>query len=328
VPGVAPGSAGAAGTPGSTNGTGFQPLAPIPGLDDTTANNVTATSLASFLQNLYKYLIGVAAIIAIIQIIRGGIEYATVDNVGKKTDGKRHIQQALFGLVLVLSPALVFTIINPAIINLSLNLPPLNTPQGTSTLGTAPTTTTDPATGCTVTGTYFEQATCPTQAAAQAFVSACTSAVPGGTVSGSVLPCQSTSSSGTCTDPSYSATCSTQSAPHAFLDVAQAGWSLTGIINWVVDYADYEPTATSPLDPNNGVDVQQFASKCLASSGEVCLYMTSASASTCPYTSEPASQANDCYESVMTCQTTSLSVLQSLGITARCGSSPSFTIIN
>jgi hypothetical protein len=103
---------------------GFVALAPIPGLTE----GVTAdsASLATFFNNLYKYLIGIAAVLAVIEIILGGLEISTKDSVSKQSDGRERITQAIFGLILVLSPVLVFSIINPSILNLSLNLPPIN----------------------------------------------------------------------------------------------------------------------------------------------------------------------------------------------------------
>ena len=108
---------------------GFTPLAGIPGLTadkGQTTSIVQSQSLATFFNNLYLYLIGFAAIAAIIMIIWGGFEYATQDSISAKGAGKERIKEALFGLVLVLSPVLVFSIINPSILNLSLNLTPLN----------------------------------------------------------------------------------------------------------------------------------------------------------------------------------------------------------
>lgn len=116
------------GLPQSTTNTnsGFVPLAPIPNL---TQNAVAdSTGLANFLNNLYKYLIGLAAALAVIEITWGGIEWATAaDNAGRVSGARTRITQALLGLVLILLPSLVFYIINPSILNLSLNLPSLNT---------------------------------------------------------------------------------------------------------------------------------------------------------------------------------------------------------
>jgi hypothetical protein len=121
---------------------GFVPLAPIPGLTEGSVAN--SDNLAIFFNNLYKYLIGLAAVLAIIEIIWGGLEISTQDSVSKNQAGKDRIYQALFGLVLVLSPVLVFSIINPSILNLSLNLKKLDTASSSSV--TPPTTTCDPRT--------------------------------------------------------------------------------------------------------------------------------------------------------------------------------------
>ncbi len=107
---------------------GFVPLAPIPGLTEGVTANTPG--LATFFNNLYKFLIGLAAALAVIMIIWGGLEYSTQDSISKKSDGKERIYQAIFGLILVLSPVLVFSIINPSILNLSLNLQPLDTASG------------------------------------------------------------------------------------------------------------------------------------------------------------------------------------------------------
>ncbi|MHB1163248.1 MAG: hypothetical protein ACYCZZ_01845 [Minisyncoccota bacterium] len=160
---------------GGNTSDGFTALAPIPGLTDPSSTSaISSTSLANFFNNLYKYLIGLAAVLAVIEIIWGGIEISTKDSVSKQSDGKERITQAIFGLILVLSPVLVFSIINPSILNLSLNLPPisLNTPAytaaGGSTTGNGATQTTDSATQCTVTGApnILQFATCPSAAAA------------------------------------------------------------------------------------------------------------------------------------------------------------------
>src|SRR3989344_3021283 len=107
---------------------GFTALAPIPGLTDKAL--VESSGFADFFNKLYIYLIGAAVILAIIMIVWGGLEYSTQDSISKKSDGKSKIYNALFGLVLVLSPVLVFTIINPQILSLNLNFPALKTRWG------------------------------------------------------------------------------------------------------------------------------------------------------------------------------------------------------
>ncbi|HEY4500736.1 MAG TPA: pilin [Candidatus Paceibacterota bacterium] len=107
---------------------GFVPLAPIPGLTEgVTANQ---EGLAAFFNNLYKFAVGMAAMLAVVEIIWGGLEISTKDSVSKQSDGRNRIEQAILGLVLVLSPVIVFSIINPSILNLSINLPELDTKSG------------------------------------------------------------------------------------------------------------------------------------------------------------------------------------------------------
>ncbi len=175
--------------PVTTSGSsGFTALAPIPGLTDAANTSaVNANSLANFFNNLYKYLIGLAATLAVIMIIWGGLEISTKDSVSKQSDGKERIYQAIIGLVLVLSPVLVFSIINPAILNLSINLPPLDTASGPRpSINTG--TPNDPvigaaiAAGCSepITGLAGIQSTiCPQQKDAQAFADSCNQQ-PGG----------------------------------------------------------------------------------------------------------------------------------------------------
>ena len=161
------------GTPANTVSpapvSGFVPLATIPGLTDSQSlgSVVNSTSLADFLNNLYRYLVGLAGILAVIEIIRGGLEISTKDSVSKKTDGKKRIYQALSGLALTLSPYVVFSIINPSILNLSLNLPaikPMTVNSSADPNANAVVSTKTLTNGCTVKGnSYFETITCTDQ---------------------------------------------------------------------------------------------------------------------------------------------------------------------
>ncbi len=94
----------------------FVPLTSIPGIDQ--AGN--AATLSLFLNNLYKLAIGAAAILAVIQIIHAGIKYMGGDSVFEKKEAKELITLAIGGLVLVLSPVVVFSIINPKILDLQI----------------------------------------------------------------------------------------------------------------------------------------------------------------------------------------------------------------
>lgn len=261
---------------GNTNAsTGFVPLAPIPGLTDT-QSGANASSLPQFLQNLYKYLIGIAAVLAVIEIIYGGLQYATQDSVSKKGEGRERIEHALLGLALVLSPALVFSIINPSILNLSLNLPALNTagsgsiaPSGTGSIqnGTGAATTgatTGSSAGCNTPtgGTAYQSVSCATNDAAATWNSLFCGG--GGIVQGpSACKSGGAGADGTCSDGTlnWSVFCPGTSSQswELYTESIPGFWS------------SFSPTSNitwAPV-PSNANAVEGYVSAC--TSGYVCL---------------------------------------------------------
>ncbi|MEK7100857.1 MAG: pilin, partial [Patescibacteria group bacterium] len=97
--------------------TAFVPLTSIPGIES--AGN--AQSLPDFLNNLYRLAIGAAAVLAVLQIVRAGIMYMGGDSVTEKKEAKSLIALSVGGLILILSPVVVFSIINPDILSLKIN---------------------------------------------------------------------------------------------------------------------------------------------------------------------------------------------------------------
>lgn len=96
----------------------FTSLTNLPGLTDTLSTN----TLPAFLNQLYKLCIGAAAVIAVLQIMRAGTKYFFyTGSVSQNQEAKKLIMNSLLGLLLVLSPAIVFGIINPDILDLRLN---------------------------------------------------------------------------------------------------------------------------------------------------------------------------------------------------------------
>ena len=190
----------------------FVPIAPITGLTDpsTLGIVINSTSLANFFNNLYKFLIGLAAILAIIEIVWGGLEYSTQDSVSKKSDAKERIYQAIFGLLLVLAPALVFGIINPSILNLDVNLKELPTQSGTSSPvnNRGAESFVKSSTGCNVTLGPFQKAVCQTKQERDQWIASCTS----GRAKASECA-QIDVTTKACLDNTYTATCDTTPRP-------------------------------------------------------------------------------------------------------------------
>lgn len=122
------GGGGGAATPVTTGSQSasesFIPLTNLPGLTEA----ANSSSLPAFFNNLYKLCIGAAAVIAILQIMRAGTKFFfNKGSVAQNEEGKQLIQNSVLGLLLVLSPAIVFGIINPDILQLKLDVSRLET---------------------------------------------------------------------------------------------------------------------------------------------------------------------------------------------------------
>lgn len=291
---------------------GFVALAPIPGLTEGAA--ATQGGLPTFFNNLYKYCIGLAAALAVIEIIWGGLEISTQDSVSKKSDGKERITQAIFGLILVLSPVLVFSIINPRILNLSIgfgdpigNVVGVAVQQQNGNGGVVQTPTADTtaiAAGCSITGTLLKTAICPTQQAAQNFSTACATG-PGS------VPFFTTQHKATCGTDKGSIT-----GPYSFADTS------SGVFATIFGYSNYEPIASTPSNSNNGNAVMQFASTCTADAGTTCL-----SAIKLPCSSSVVQIISTQSLPTTSCWNISLSCTDGSTGAGGCSSSPQFTVV-
>lgn len=92
-------------------------LAPLPEIGPTV--DPTA-GLGSYLNLMLKLFIGICAVLAVVMIIIGGLEYLTSELVSSKESGKDRITNAVLGLVLALGAyALLFTI-NPDLLKTDL----------------------------------------------------------------------------------------------------------------------------------------------------------------------------------------------------------------
>lgn len=296
---------------------GFTALAPIPGLTQGVTSVVNSDTLSTFFNNLYRYLIGLAATIAVIQIIWSGLDIAFFhkDAVATIVDDKGKIYNAIFGLVLVLSPYLVFSIINPSILNLSLSLPPisLDAPSGAANGGTgAPIA--DTTTGCSVSGTagILQIATCSSAAAATAWGQQ--------NCSSQSLALYTTdktnSSNGVAT---YIDTCS-GNKDYTFI-------SKSGVFLFMINRV--QPLVRTPTNPNNGSDAMNFTTICQSAGLDLQTCINNDPGASInrpvPCTIDPAGPNAgttwECYTENLTCRDASIANLY-------CKGSPSWTPFN
>lgn len=102
-------------------GTDFVPLTNIPAITEVGNAITTPEGLSKFLNNIYRLCIGIAGVVAVLQIMRAGIMYMGGDSVTEKKEAKNLIALSIGGLILVLSPVVVFSIINPEILSLKID---------------------------------------------------------------------------------------------------------------------------------------------------------------------------------------------------------------
>lgn len=126
---------------GASKGVTFTPLTQLPQIQSA----ASADTLPVFLNQLYKICIGIGTVLAFFMIIRAGIEFmVSRGSVSSNENAKKHLQGAILGLILLLSPVVVFSIINPDILKLTLDFgslgikdPPPSAPQDPGPAGLA-----------------------------------------------------------------------------------------------------------------------------------------------------------------------------------------------
>ena len=90
-----------------------------------TYNPTDTNSIGGYLNLMIKIFIGICAVLAVVMIVMGGVEYMTSELIGNKEAGKNKIRNAIFGLLLALGAWTILNQINPKILNtdLSVSLP-------------------------------------------------------------------------------------------------------------------------------------------------------------------------------------------------------------
>lgn len=128
VGGLAPGTPGTGGiplpgtptisTPTSTK-TNYQLLAPLPcekgeGCVDKQQKNIDpGKGLGAYLNLMINLIIGIAAVLSVIMIVIGGMEYMTSELPGNKEHGRERMTNAVLGLLIALSAWALLNTINP-----------------------------------------------------------------------------------------------------------------------------------------------------------------------------------------------------------------------
>ena len=79
-----------------------------------------SSAFSGYLNMMIKLFIGICAVLAVIMIVVGGIEYMTSELISSKEAGKERIRNAIFGLLLALGAWTLLNAINPNLLDSSL----------------------------------------------------------------------------------------------------------------------------------------------------------------------------------------------------------------
>ena len=80
-------------------------------------------ALAKYLNFMIKIFIGLCAVLAVIMMVIGGIEYMTSELVHSKEAGKSRMTNAIFGLIIALGAYALLYTINPDLLNTNIYIP-------------------------------------------------------------------------------------------------------------------------------------------------------------------------------------------------------------
>ncbi len=103
-------------------------LAPIPfpgiinGKLGLTPDTTGSSGVSNFINGIIQFAIAFAGLLAVIMIIAGGIMYATTEAMSGKAGAKTMIINAIFGLLLALCSYLILKTINPALVDVKLDI--------------------------------------------------------------------------------------------------------------------------------------------------------------------------------------------------------------
>ncbi len=84
---------------------------------------VEKVTTATYIPGLFKLIIGIAGVLAVVKIIWGGVQYMSTDAFQGKNDAKATIENALWGLLLAMGAWLIVYSIDPELVNFNLDIP-------------------------------------------------------------------------------------------------------------------------------------------------------------------------------------------------------------
>lgn len=107
----------------------YELLAPLPG--EGLADETVEVGFSDYLSWIFKFALLAAAFLAVIQITIGGVQY-TIGGASEsaRSDAKKRIEQAIWGLLLALAAVLILYTINPDLVKNGFSIPDISFESG------------------------------------------------------------------------------------------------------------------------------------------------------------------------------------------------------
>ncbi len=107
----------------------YKLLAPIPEFGKV----YTPGDIGKYVNAIVSLAIVVSAVLAVVMITIGGFKYMTSESMSLKEEGKKNIQNAFLGIILLSASYLILNTINPALLNFNLNIEKIGVPGNPNT---------------------------------------------------------------------------------------------------------------------------------------------------------------------------------------------------
>jgi 3D (Asp-Asp-Asp) domain-containing protein len=113
--------------------TSYTTLAPLPGVGESLSIQGEG-AFVGYLDAAFKLGIGLCTGLAVLMIVLGGVQYASTDAWGRKSEGKERITSAVLGLVIALGSWALLNTLSDRLVNPRLEIKPV-TPGTLSSIG-------------------------------------------------------------------------------------------------------------------------------------------------------------------------------------------------
>lgn len=103
--------------------TGYTLLEPLPcipggGVECEAGTQITSPNFETYVQYIFNLAIALAAVASVFMIVWGGFQYMSTDSFSGKSEGLKKVQNAIYGLLLILCSYLILKTIDPRLVEL------------------------------------------------------------------------------------------------------------------------------------------------------------------------------------------------------------------